>query len=575
MAARPSRGIGGQLWGELIVDDGWVLAPSKSRARLFLGPTVVSLDRQTLTLQPPRDPLVLADDALSIPALEVVLDTPEGFRGGIQLSGGVTGATSRPNLAIEARIEPVDLAVLQKLVPAVERASGRLEGSVHVAGSATAPDVSGEMHAIADEIEVHGFPSAMTEVRLDVQASANQLTASGTGKFAGGTIAAHAAIPLRGFDLGTLESKITIRSVRYSPEDGVAANVDGDLRVAYNPKAEGGPAAALPHVTGDVTIDSLSYTRPITFNLDLTSARAKRTLVNAYDPSLDFVVFDVGMGSRVPVIIKNNLIEVQLAIDSGTIEASGTNQRMGLRGALRALPGGRFHFQGNDFDVQQALIRFDDPSRVDPNVDITAVTEYRRYSDTSTGTSAGASTGGGPAAESAGSTRNGSLWRITMHAYGDADNVHVELTSEPALAQDDIVLLLTVGMTRADLDQLQTTGIGGIGESVALNVIGEATGADRAVKQALPIIDDFRFGSAYSTVTGKTEPQLTVGKRLTNDLRASVQAGLTEDRELRANIEWRLNNRLSVQGSYDNINDVSSSALGNLGVDLRWRLDFE
>src|SRR5437879_2908992 len=48
-----------------------------------------------------------------------------------------------------------------------------------------------------------------------------------------------------------------------------------------------------------------------------------------------------------------------------------------------------------------------------------------------------------------------------------------------------------------------------------------------------------------------------------------------EDRELRSNIEWRLNNRLSVQGSYDNINDVSSSTLGNLGVDLRWRLEFE
>ncbi|HXX70408.1 MAG TPA: translocation/assembly module TamB domain-containing protein [Polyangiaceae bacterium] len=574
LAGRQAHAIGGQIWGELIVDDGWVDSPSKSRARLFLGPTIVSRDRQTVTLQPPRDPLVLADDALSVPTLEVVLDTQGGFRGGFQISGHVSRVTTRPTLAIEARIEPVDLAVLQKIVPSIERASGRLDGNVHIDGEARSPDISGEVHAIGDEIEVRGLPSALSELRLDVQASSNQLTASGTGKFAGGTIAAHAAIPVRGFDLGPLESRIALQGLRLNPEDGVVASVDGDLRVAYDPKAEG-VAAALPHVTGDVTIDSLSYTRPITFNLDLTSAHAKRTLVNAYDPSLDFVVFSVGIKSRIPVVIKNNLIEVQLAIDSGVIQASGTNQRVGLRGALRALPGGRFHFQGNDFDVQQALIRFDDPTRVDPNVDITAVTEYRQYSDTSAGTSTGATTGGGPSAQSAGSTRSGSQWRITMHAYGDADNVHVELTSEPALSQDDIVLLLAVGMTRAELDQLQTTGIGGIGESVALNVIGEATGANRAVKQAIPIIDDFRFGSAYSTVTGKTEPQLTIGKRLTNDLRASVQAGLTEDRELRANIEWRLNNRLSIQGSYDNINDVSSSALGNLGVDLRWRLDFE
>jgi translocation and assembly module TamB len=59
-------------------------------------------------------------------------------------------------------------------------------------------------------------------------------------------------------------------------------------------------------------------------------------------------------------------------------------------------------------------------------------------------------------------------------------------------------------------------------------------------------------------------------------VRASVSSGLTndQDREVRANLEWRLNQRLSVQGSYDNINDVSST-VGNVGVDLRWRLEFE
>ena len=76
-------------------------------------------------------------------------------------------------------------------------------------------------------------------------------------------------------------------------------------------------------------------------------------------------------------------------------------------------------------------------------------------------------------------------------------------------------------------------------------------------------------------MTGKTEPQLTVGKRLTNDLRASVTRGpQPRTGSCASNIEWRLNNRLSVQGSYDNINDVSST-VGNLGVDLRWRLEFE
>jgi translocation and assembly module TamB len=582
ISAPMSSSTTGQMWGELIVDDLPLDAPSKARVRLLLGPTVVARGGRRLTLKPPRDPLVLANDTLTIPALEVTLDTgggqvDSGFRGGFVLSGGITRVTSDPMLALDARLEPVDLAVLQRLVPKVDRASGKIEGSMHVSGKAASPVIAGELHVTGQEIDVHGLPSAITEVRIDVHASASEIAASGTGRFAGGTIAFEGSVPVRGFEVGGLDSRILVRGVRLTPTDGVTVTADADLEVTYESKAQGSSIAALPHVTGDVTIASLSYTRPIVLNADLTSlaTRAKRTVVNAYDPSLDFLTLDLRLRTRTPMVIKNNLVEVQLAIASGTLEVTGTNQRIGLRGVLRTLPGGRFHFQANDFDVRQGVIRFDDTTRIAPNVDITAVTEYRRYTDTSAGAggAAGAGASGGPtAAASTGSTRGGALWRITLHAYGDADDLRVDMTSEPALSQEDIVLLLAVGMTRAELDQLQASSLGA---SIALNYLGAASGADRAVKQAVPIIDDFRFGSAYSTVTGKTEPQLTVGKRLTNDVRASVTAGLSEDRELRANIEWRLNNRLSVQGSYDNINDVSSSALGNLGMDLRWRLEFE
>jgi|GEM_PF-331876 len=569
-----STTIGGQLWGELIVDDVPLDDPARSRARLFLGPTLVSRGGQKLTLEPPSQPLTLADDVLTTPPLHMTLDTPDGFRGGFVLTGSVGKVTTDPTLALEARLEPVDLAVLQRLVPKVDRASGKVEGVVRLSGKAASPALSGELHAAGDEIEIHGLPSAITNARLDVHASSDEIVATGSGKFAGGTVQLDASVPVRGLDLGSLDSRVVARGVRLTPADGVSATFDADLDVTYDPKAQG-HRGALPHVTGDVTVVSFRYTRPIALTTDLTAlgTRAKRTEVDAYDPSLDFVAFDLRMRSRAPIVIKNNLVEVQLAIDSGSLEVTGTNQRVGLRGALRTLPGGHFHFQSNDFEVRQGLIRFDDPTRVAPNVDITAVTEYRRYSDTAAGAAAGTGAGSGPTAASTSSTRGSSLWRITLHAYGDADNLRVDMTSEPSLSQEDIVLLLAVGMTHAELDQLQASSIGA---SIALNYLGAASGADRAVKQAVPIIDDFRFGSAYSTVTGKTEPQLTVGKRLTNDLRASVSTGLvSEDRELRSDIEWRLNNRLSVQGSYDNINDVSSSALGNLGVDLRWRLEFE
>jgi translocation and assembly module TamB len=573
IAAPSASAVGGQLWGELIVDELALDRPAASRARFFLGPTIVSRGGQKLTLKPPKAPITLANDRVDTPPLEVTLDTPEGFRGGFVLTGGIAKVTSDPTLALEARLDPIDLAVLKRLTPKVDASSGQMEGTLRVTGRLAAPAIAGDLHARGDVIEVHGFPSAITDLGVDVHATAGEITASGRGKFAGGTVSFDGSLPVRGLETGALDARVVARGLRLTPAEGIAATCDADLQVAYDPKA-GGEGAAMPRVAGDVAIQSFDYTRPISLTTDLSSlgARARRTEVNVYDPALDFVALDLHLRSRKPLVLKNNLVEVQLGIDSGSLDVSGTNQRIGLRGTLRTLPGGRFHFQQSEFEVRQGIIRFDDPTRVAPNVDITAVTEYRRYTDTSAGSAAGAGTASGTSAASTGSTRGGSLWRITLHAYGDADNLRVDMTSEPSLSQEDIVLLLAVGMTRAELDQLQASSIGA---SIALNYLGAASGADRAVKQALPIIDDFRFGSAYSTVTGKTEPQLTVGKRLTNDLRASVTAGLSEDRELRSNIEWRLNNRFSVQGSYDNINDVSSSSVGNVGVDLRWRLEFE
>ena len=571
--APPESSLEGQLWGELVADTIDVEHPARSRARLFLGPTVVARGGQRVVLQPPRDALELKDDTLTVPPLHLTLDTPEGFRGGFVLSGQVTKATTDPTLAIEGRLEPIDLAILQRLVPKVVRADGKIVGSLRAQGRAASPVVAGELTVTGDALEVHGLPSAITDFHVDVKATASDLTLTGAGKFGGGTVELDGAMPIRGLELGTLEGHIVAQDIRLAPADGITVMLDSNLEVTYKPKGRA-DGSTLPRVTGDVVISSFNYARPIALTTDLTQlgTRAKRTEVDTYDPSLDFLTFDLRLHSRAPMVIKNNLVEVQLAIDSGTLDVTGTNQRVGLRGALRTLAGGRFHFQQSEFEVRQGRIRFDDPTRVAPNVDVTAVTEYRRYTDTTAAAAAGVETGGGTSAASIGSTRGGSLWRITLHAYGDADNLRLDMTSDPPLSQEDIVLLLAVGMTRAELDQLQASSLGA---SLALNYLGATSGADRAVKQAIPIIDDFRFGSAYSTVTGKTEPQLTIGKRLTNDFRASVTAGLSEDRELRSNIEWRLNNRLSVQGSYDNINDVSSSTLGNLGVDLRWRLEFE
>jgi translocation and assembly module TamB len=287
----------------------------------------------------------------------------------------------------------------------------------------------------------------------------------------------------------------------------------------------------------------------------------------------DLLDLEIRIRAARPLEIDNDLVEAKLDIADPGLLLSGTNQRFGLRGELDIPKGGHIRLRRNDFEITQGLVRFDDDERIAPRVDVTAVTDYHRYDDTLASSGGGATPSAGSSGSgSAGSSTPGGRWRITLHAYGDPDTLRVDLTSEPALSKDDIFLLLTLGLTRAELDRAQSATAGG---SVALEALGRLTGADEAVTETIPLIDEFKLGSAYSSRTGRTEPTITIGKRLAQRIRAYVTSGLTESREVRSNLEWRLSPRVSVEGSYDNVNDISTSALGNLGADIRWRLEFE
>ena len=168
--------------------------------------------------------------------------------------------------------------------------------------------------------------------------------------------------------------------------------------------------------------------------------------------------------------------------------------------------------------------------------------------------------------------RAGGRWRIHMHAHGDTDAPKITFSSDPPLSQEDIVLLLQLGMTRAELDRgLAST----LAQTVGLEALSAVTGFDKALRKTLPLFDEVRVLSQYSSRTGRPEPTLLVGKRIGDQLRATVTTGLTQNQEIRSNVEWKLSRGVSVQASYDNVNDISSSLFGNLGADLRWRLEFE
>jgi translocation and assembly module TamB len=527
-----------------------------SRLALKVGGTRVSV------LGPTE--LRLAAGTLEVPGLTLQANAESGPTASFSLGGKLTGLGSSAQADLRFTLEPTALDGFVGLIPGAERARGQLGGQISVSGPLSAPVYRGGFELANGSIHLRNSPQSISELDLNVKVMPGELIIDqGEFSIGGGRVKLRGNAPLTGFHLGELRTFITARNVALPLAPGVHATADADLRARWQPGGAPGEKRALPQLVGNVTLNSFSYSRPVKMAVNITdlAQRGKRTEFDAYQPEGDVVSFDLNVRSTKPLTLDNNLIDASLTIEDDILQLAGTNQRFGIRGALRIAPGGHVRLTRNEFEIQQGRVRFDDPTRIAPLVDVTAVTEFRRYGVN----------GDVNSASSTNQTSTSGDWRVSMHAHGDAETLRIDLTSQPALPQDDIFLLLTLGLTRTELDQLQSSSVG---ESVALEALGTLTGADQAVTSAIPVIDEFRLGS-YASRSGRTEPAITIGKRLSDRIRAFVTSGLSESRDVRSNVEIKLNPKLSIEGSYDNVNDASSSTLGNLGADLRWRLDFQ
>ncbi|GMV15404.1 MAG: hypothetical protein AMXMBFR56_36280 [Polyangiaceae bacterium] len=562
----------GKLSGKMQIDDLLLDRPSAAKGTFVIERLAVARGGLGAEVLPGSKPIALADGKLSMPALALALRTPGGQESIFDVKGTVGDLGKSSTVDASLALRPMDLEKLSGAFPRVQSVKGKLAGGLKVTGPVAALRYQGGFDLDGGEVLLRGFaPITQVKVSLNVDNDELRLT-RGSARIGSGSLKIAGSAPLKGFQLGSATGTITARDIALPLAEGVKGSVDADLQAKWEPPADGESERKLPSVTGNVLLKSFEYTRPVVMTADIATLaqRGKRTAFEAYDPADDFIDFDVTLKSDRALKLRNNLIEAELQLDPEGLTLAGTNQRFGMRGEVKLKQGGTIKLRRNEFEIRQGVVRFDDLTRIAPQVDVTAVTEYRRYSESSQaekGAQSTSSSGGSQAGAA-----QGGRWRISMRAHGDADKLNIDLTSDPALAQDDIFLLLTVGLTRAELDQAQSASVG---ESVALEALGTLSGADRAVTEALPVIDEFRFGSAYSSRTGRTEPTVTIGKRLAERIRANVTSGLAESREIRSNLEWRLNNRVSLEGSYDNVNDISSSSLGNLGADIRWRLEFE
>jgi translocation and assembly module TamB len=538
--APPSRAI---LSGELVFEDGGVLEPHTLVAHATF--TQLEFGRGDLRFTN-RGPILVAirDGVISVDRAR--------FRGPdsrIRVRGQYTlpSADREGGLALAVRGD-VDLGVLSRLTPVVLEASGRARVHLALSGPLTDPEVYGDAELRGGRLRIAGLPSAIEGLDARVTLSARSVLLEDLrAQVAGGTVRGRGQARLADGALERYNLQISAEQLSFAPIEGLDLTLGADVELAWS------RGARLPLLTGEVRVERLVHSRHIDLGYTLGElSRPQRAEVVRYDPSADRLAFDLRIVGEAPFAIRNNFVEAELVVDDSRrpFRLVGTDQRFGLLGNLRFVRGQLF-FRNTVFDIQAGALSFDDDTRVDPRFEVRALTELVR--------------------------RSGDLsaprWRIFLEAQGTPDAFEITTRSDPDLPQEDVLMLLALGMTRGELGQLQGSDLG---STAALEALSALTGVDREVRRVVPLIDDFRVTTAYSVRTGRTEPRISVGKRSADRVRISASTGIGTGttRDVRAALEVELTEETGIQCSYDNFGS-SSTSFGNAGCDLRWRLDLQ
>ncbi|MBW2262408.1 MAG: translocation/assembly module TamB domain-containing protein, partial [Deltaproteobacteria bacterium] len=450
--------------------------------------------------------------------------TGEGTR--INLTGKL--ARAGPRLKIEGL---ADLGLLTRFIPKIKRAEGSIKPKVSIKGTWKRMDVTGEVNIDCDKLHIKGFPVKFSDVRGTASFNQGAMVIDIDGSAATGTFQVSGGIRTNGFKPIGYDVYADFNDVAFRILDDVPVGIEG--RLALQGNVEKGDK---PLLTGDVWLTRFRYKEEFKLASMEDIAVVKPTkAVKTYDAKKENVRLDIKLHGYENLRVANNLIDARFRIDETqqAFRLVGTDARPVLVGSVMVTRG-TVVWQKKTFEITRGMIDFTSVSKTEPQFDIIAQGDVRD-------------------------------WRLTLQAVGTPEDFKVIVNSEPALSDEDIVCLLATDMTCEEAQE----GLGFV----------QAYGLNELLGQ-FASIDQFSVVPVYDPDTGKAEPMVMLKQKLTDKFSISALSSLGVNPEsgqsayLKATIAYKVNENLSIEGSYDTKHAGEGSNVGNIGIDLSWRLEF-
>ncbi len=454
---------------------------------------------------------------------------------GVRWTGGTILAAGNP-LRISGRVSwggALDVRVEGKLpasavrlaVPSVfDRLDGTVTLDARITGNRDAPSIVGTGHLEGGTLSFIGYSQLFEGIRADAVISREKIVFEHfEAKSGGGYIDGWGEVPLK-MDAGQrLYFSVDFLDVRYPYPEDFRPIVQGHAELL-------GPVDDLL-VTGDVEVQSARYSKTLRPEKALVDFSKRLSEVSARREKSDFRVrLDINAIADGTIRIRNNLAD---AIAKGEFRIVGDTTRVIVLGSFDVVEG-TVEFSGNKYEVKRATVDFQDPRKNNPRLDGRA------------------------------ETKKGNVI-VTVTVTGTLEKYEIDLFSDPPLGKNDIVALLSLGVTTQSLAGQE----GAVGSAAAASIaLGPYKGGVEERIRGVAGLDRFAIEPVFSSTTKTFEPKFIVGKSFGDRASFSMATSVGTSADGTATAEYKLREHIFLQGSWQG---ATTTQEGDLGADLKFR----
>jgi hypothetical protein len=319
-------------------------------------------------------------------------------------------------ITAKARVPRTSVNFVRQFVPDLEQLDGELGLDVDVSGTLGNPVLSGagDMTVNVARFKNVTLPAVRSfNARITFAQNAFTLDRFG-GDLAGGPFRMTGRVTFPRLTEPTLDLQFRAQSVLVARNDSLTARADADLKIT-------GPFAAAT-VTGNVAMTNSRFLK----NIDLIpiglpgrpapQPPSERPDFSLPTPPLRDWKFDVAIKTKDPVLIRGNLATGE---STGDLKLTGTGLHPQLQGVVQlqdveaTLPFSRL-------EVSRGFLTFTPDDSMNPRIDLHGSSVIRDYT-------------------------------VRVYVYGTLLSPQAIFTSEPPLAQEEIISLIATGATRREL----------------------------------------------------------------------------------------------------------------------------